>query len=84
VLDPIGEKSARSGETLQFTVTASDPDGDSLRFITSKLPQGATISRTTEVFQWTPSGDQGGKWYIFFTVTDGILSDQERVLIRVT
>jgi hypothetical protein len=84
VLDPIGEKSVPSGKPLEFTVTASDPDGDSLRFITSKLPQGATFSKTTHGFQWTPGGDQGGKWYIFFTVTDGILSDGERVLIRVT
>lgn len=42
------------GNTLNFTVQASDPDGDTLSYSLINPPTGATISSTTGAFSWTP------------------------------
>src|SRR3989338_1079545 len=43
VLDPIGNKAVNEMEPLEFTVMASDPDGDQLIYSASNLPEGATF-----------------------------------------
>ena len=53
--------------TIEFTVTASDPDGDSVT-IETILPDGATYSDGTGLFQWVPS--EAGSYIAKFTVCD--------------
>lgn len=72
-------------QLVQFTVTATDQDGDNLQLMaTSALPTGATfptVSGTASVtgtFQWNPTAGQGGNYLISFRATDspGGLSSQ--------
>ncbi len=70
VLAPIGNKSVDYGQTLTFTVTATDPDNDSLTYTAAILPQGANFNSGSGVFTWTPSPTQAGFHDITFTVDD--------------
>jgi hypothetical protein len=71
------------GQTLEFTVTATDPDGDLLTFSVYGLPDGASFDAVTGVFSWTPRYDQAGVYVVRFEVSDGELSDFEDVTITV-
>lgn len=81
VLSLIGDKQATAGQTLTFTVTATDPNGDPLTFSAAGLPTGATFSNQT--FTWTPASDQIGVHQVTFTVTDGSAEDSETITITV-
>ena len=53
---PIGDKYVVLGETLSFTVNATDPDpGQTLQYTGTGLPAGATLGLTSGLFQWTPA-----------------------------
>jgi len=81
VLNPIGEKSAKEGQLLQFTISATDPDaGDTLTYSTSNLPPGASFDSLTQTFSWTPVYDQAGTYPdVHFEVFDGELTDSEDI-----
>jgi hypothetical protein len=86
VLAPIGNKTVLKGVKLQFTVTATDHDGDALTYSASTLPPGANFDETTKTFQWTPGYDQAGEYTVTFTVTDNGIppqSDSEQITITV-
>ena len=88
-LDPIGDQFVQEGETLMFTVTASDPDGDNITFSADMLPSGANFDPDTQVFSWTPTVDDIGVHQgVEVTVTDDdpdeSLSDTEAFSITVT
>lgn len=71
VLESIGNQSVNEGQLLEFTVNASDPDGDNLIYAVENLPAGATFNPTTHVFSWTPNFNQAGNFEnVEFTVTD--------------
>src|SRR5205807_1226803 len=74
VLAPIPNQSVNEGQLLQFTVTATDPDGDTLSFAGANLPTGATLTDNhngTATFSWTPSFTQAGNYTnVMVTVTD--------------
>jgi len=60
ILARIGNKTIESGTLLSFTVTAKDPDGDDVTFIsTLGLPAGAVLTNHpkvgTAIFTWTPT-----------------------------
>ena len=72
VLDPIEPQSVDELDTLEFTATASDADGDSLRFsLVGSPPTGASINLDTGVFSWTPDQSQNGDYSITVQVSDG-------------
>jgi len=80
-LDAIGDKSVLETKTLSFTVTASDPDGDTLDLSATPLPAGASFEDGE--FSWTPTDEQAGSYSVTFTVSDGELSDSETITIAV-
>ncbi len=83
-LEGIGDRSVNESELLEFTVNATDPDGDGLTYSASNLPDGATCSNATKTFSWTPSLEQGGLYHdVHFEVSDGDLIDGENITIRV-
>ncbi len=86
VLDPIGDKTVTEGETLNFEVTASDPDEDVLTFEAANLPDGASFAQGSihYYFRWTPKNGQAGQYRVIFRVDDGNGgSDLETILITV-
>ncbi|HNS20240.1 MAG TPA: putative Ig domain-containing protein [Sedimentisphaerales bacterium] len=82
VLSYIGNKQVALGETLTFTVSATDANGDALTYTAAGLPTGATFSNRT--FTWTPSADSIGTRQVTFTVSDGSTQDSETITITVT
>jgi hypothetical protein len=86
LVPPIGNKSVNEGETLQFTVSATDSDGDTLTYsflATPSLP-GATINSSTGAFIWTPGDDKAGSYSVTYKATDtGNKSASETITITV-
>ena len=84
MLNSIGNKTISTGQTLAFTVTAVDPDGDMLTYSASNMPSGVNFNTSTKAFSWTPTGTQVGSYAdIHFQVSDGVLTDTENITITV-
>ena len=58
------------GETLTFTVAATDPDGDALTYFLTGVPVGATFDAAARLFAWTPDSTDVGATLARFTVSD--------------
>jgi hypothetical protein len=87
VLAPVGNQTVAEGQTLAFTLTATDSNaGETLTFSAANLPPGATFDPATATFTWTPGYDQAGFYPdIEFTVTDnGVPLALDVELISVT
>jgi len=89
-LNTIGNKNLGPGGALNFTVSASNPDSNSISFSTNDshdiyTSQGATFNTTTGQFSWTPT--VLGTHQIEFTVTNNDISpaatDTETITIDV-
>lgn len=64
--------SVMEGITFNFTPTASDPDGDTLRFSVANLPAWATFNTATGRVSGTPGAADVGVYNgVTITVTDG-------------
>ena len=84
VLDTIGNKIVNELEPLQFIVTATDTDGDTLSYSLSNSPPiGATIDPQTGEFSWTPTESQDGDNTFDIMVSDDLLSDYETITVTV-
>jgi hypothetical protein len=87
VLDAIGYKMVTEGQTLDFRVHASDPDGTTPMLYTSMpLPVNASFVDSTNgagSFHFEPGYVQSGIYQVTFYATDGDLVDYEQVLIQV-
>ncbi len=86
-LAAIGAQSVNEGQTLAFTVSASDPDLTVPTLSTSTLPANATFvdnGNGNGSFSFTPSFDQAGTFSVTFYATDGMATDSEEVAIEVT
>ena len=67
MLAPIGNKTVFVRQTVQFTVTATDPDGDKVYLSMTGTPNGATWHDQTGEFSWVPSIHQVGTWPMTFS-----------------
>ena len=70
VFSPIGSQSGSQGQTLQFTVSATDPNHNSLTYTAAPLPIGASLDPVTGIFSWTPTAGQLGAYPVTFTARD--------------
>ncbi|RUY54594.1 tandem-95 repeat protein, partial [Mesorhizobium sp. M7A.F.Ca.CA.001.13.2.1] len=77
-LSALPDRSLKEGETLAFTLIASDPDrGDKLVFSLVTAPSGAIVDPVTGAFRWTaPDGDATHN--VTLRVTDAVGSYAER------
>jgi len=80
-LSLIGDKTELETSTLNFTISAADPDRDPLTYSAENLPEGASFSN--KEFTWTPTYDQAGAYAVTFSVSDGELTDDEVIIITV-
>jgi hypothetical protein len=71
--------SAVDGQSYQYAVVASDPDGDALSFTLTSSPQGMTIQGTSGAISWTPGAHQTGDRAVTVRATDpsGAFDEQE-------
>ena len=82
VLASIGSQRVAEGEGLRVALSATDADGDRLRYSASGRPAGSSFSGG--VFSWTPTYEQSGTYRVTFTVSDGQGgTDRETVTIAV-
>ena len=84
VLAPIGNQQLDPGQTLAFTLSAVDPEGQALGYAATGLPTGAQLVGAN--FSWTPDTTQIGQHSVTFKVTDAgtpAASDSEAVVISV-
>lgn len=82
VLDSIGSKVIDENSLLSFTISATDPDGDSIIYSATGLPGGAGFT-TTGTFSWTPGIGAAGTYDVTFTAESKGLTDSETVTITV-
>ena len=84
VLNAIGAKSVGVGSNLQFTVTATPTDGDTVTLTASNLPAGAAFFPTNEAasFLWT-NASPTGTYSVTFNAADNDGSDEESITITV-
>jgi len=61
---------ARVGVAYAYRVTATDANGDNLRYSLSRAPSGMTINATTGQIAWTPTAAQIGNRSVTARVTD--------------
>jgi len=87
VFSAVGEKILNEYDLLQFSVTATDPDGDSIvSLYAGNLPAGATFDSQTGQFSWRPDGSQAGIYIVrFYAVDNGtpVATGQLDVVITV-
>ncbi len=71
--EPLGDQNAVAGQPIEFTLEATDPDGDALTFAFAAAPPGgAELDGATGHFSWTPAFDLAGRVVRFeFTASDG-------------
>jgi PKD repeat protein len=82
VLAAIGNKVVSENSPLTFTVSATDPDGDSVEHSVQSLPAGASF--TSRIFTWTPGYNQAGSHQVTFIASDGNDQDSETITITVS
>jgi hypothetical protein len=84
-LDSIGPQSVMEGQTLEFTVSATDPNGSFLLALQAfDLPTNSSFDTQTGEFSFSPTLMQAGVYYPLFQARDGSGAiDTERVEITV-
>jgi len=87
VLAAIGPRSVNEGANLNFSVSATDPDGTTpVLTTTTPLPANATFvdnGNGTGTFNFNPSFSQAGTFNVTFRASDGTIIDSEQVVITV-
>ncbi|MEK6564644.1 MAG: putative Ig domain-containing protein, partial [Candidatus Omnitrophota bacterium] len=86
VLDVIGNKSVDENVNLDFTISATDVNGDTLTYSASGLPAGASFNTASRRFSWTPDYSQAGSYDVTFSANDGTGdggTDSETITITV-
>jgi len=65
---PAATYTANEGETITFSVSATDPDGDTVSYGVTGLPDGAIFSGGS--FSWSTGSGDAGTYNLTFTATD--------------
>lgn len=70
VFIPVGSQEVLENQSLEFTVSATDPDGDAVVFSAANLPVGATFNPDSVTFLWMPDNTQSGVYIVTFVALD--------------
>jgi hypothetical protein len=71
------------GDTVAFTVTATDSAGHDVTLSSGDLPSGAVFDPVSGAFSWTPDYTQAGTYLVRFEATDGTYGDVLTVCVFV-
>ncbi|MEW8349262.1 MAG: putative Ig domain-containing protein [Candidatus Thiodiazotropha taylori] len=69
-LAPIADQSIIVGRSLQVQASASDPEGETIRYSLVNAPSGMAINPTTGLIQWTPDSAQTGSASVAVSASD--------------
>lgn len=83
VIEPLPDLTVEEGQTVSFTVVASDPEEDPLTLAASDLPSGAAFDADTGAFEWTPTLAQSGTHTLSFHASDPFDTTTETVAVTV-
>ncbi len=78
------EITLNEADLLDFTLEATDPDGDTLQFVGRGLPRGASVDRRTGRLTWRPDYTQAGEYLFSVAATDGSLEDRRSMRVAVS
>ena len=84
VNDPNNPSPLAFGRTWNYTVEASDPDGDTLTYKLRESPSGAKIDQKTGEITWRPKRAQQGSYTFLVAVGDGYTTVTRRIEIKVS
>ena len=79
----INNKEVNENELITFTISATDPDGDSVTYSATTLPKGANLDSSTGEFSWTPGYNGEGSYDVEFIAESNSLSNSETIIITV-
>jgi len=84
VLQVIGNRSVTLNATLQFSITATDPDGDPITLSVSNAPAGSIFGSTNGAgsFTWASASPVGSYTSVFWAAGDDG-TDSEQIVITV-
>ena len=84
-VEPPVDRKLFPGQTLSFTLAATDPGGKPISYLAEPLPlpTGATLNKDTGVFTWKPTEEQIGASAITFLAFNGANSGRLPVSITV-
>ncbi len=85
LFEDVVDRRVTKGDVIEFTVLASDPDGDPLTYGAKNLPAGAQFdSLSSRIFRWATGVSNPGQYAISFLVRDSKGgTDEELVLVDV-
>lgn len=83
-IGPIGPIAAFALVPLQFTVHATDLDGDPIVLSAEGVPAGAAFDSVAGTFSWTPTDGDGGAHTVTITASDGHASTSLAIVITVS
>ncbi|MCE5213639.1 MAG: Ig-like domain-containing protein [Methanobacterium sp.] len=83
LLGTITDQTVNENDTLSFTISGTDPDGDALTYSVTGLPSGAVFDPVSRTFTWKPTYDQYGVYPVTFNVSDGTLTTSKTINITV-
>lgn len=81
VMAPVPAQTVAAGATLQFTVSATDADGDRVSFSANGLPSGASLDSSSGVFLWANTAP--GVYNVTITPIDGS-APGTAIVVRIT
>jgi hypothetical protein len=85
IMTPIAAVTVVKGSTPTFAVTATDPENDTLTYVATNLPTGATFSAATGQFNWPSIAAELGTYTFNVFANDGIVdSPPITVAVNVT
>ncbi len=73
----IGNQTNNEGDSVSLSASASDPDGDTLNYSATELPDGISINAGTGAITGTLSSTSAGSYTVEVNVSDGSLSDTQ-------
>ncbi|MBC7086016.1 MAG: PGF-pre-PGF domain-containing protein [Methanomethylovorans sp.] len=77
----INDQIAQVNHLLSFNISATDPDGDIVRYSALSLPAGAELNPITGDFNWIPV--QAGNYTVTFIAQSNDLNDSLTIMIDV-
>ncbi|MFM2450511.1 MAG: hypothetical protein RIS44_2961 [Pseudomonadota bacterium] len=77
-----GARSSNANVALTLQVSASDPNGDALRYSATGLPTGLSLNTTTGLITGTPTTN--GSYNVVVAASDGINSSSARFVWTIT